>query len=235
MKIIGHRGARGTELENSLASIRAALDLNIDGIEFDIHHTKDNVFVVMHDPTTKRVATENVRIQNVTFAKLRTIHLNNGQSIPSLQEVLAIAGNQLLYIDIKDAGSAEPLLQLLHKHPEANIVFVSRLPEELRLIRTQLPTAITYIYFLKAENPLPHPLRMVRTAQDIRATGLALDKLIINPLTYWVARKRGLRIYVYSVGSRALAHVLLWLYPTIDLMTSHPERLNQKFKLDRSH
>lgn len=230
MKIIGHRGARGVELENSLASIHAALKLDVDAIEFDIHRTRDDIFVVIHDATTKRVAERNVRVQDVTFTELQAIRLKNGQQIPTLAEVLQVAGKHPLYIDIKDAGSAQPLLKLLRDYPEANITFVSRLSAELHTIRTLLPDAPTYLYFLKAENLIPRPIKMVRIAGSIGATGLGLDKLIINPLTYYQARRNGLQVYSYSIGSRTLARFFAKLYPGIDLLTSHPEHLNRQFK-----
>jgi len=228
MKIIGHRGARGVELENSLASIEAALKLDVDAIEFDIHRTSDDVFVVIHDATTGRVAEQNVRVSDVTFTELRAIRLKNGQQIPTLEEVLQVAGNRSLYIDIKVPDSAEPLLQLVDKYP-ADITFVSRLARELEAIRELRPEAPTYLYFLKAENPIPRPIHMVRAAQAIQATGIGLDKLIINPLTYSLARKKGLKVYSYSVGSRALARLFTRLYPGIDFCTSHPELLNRQF------
>jgi glycerophosphoryl diester phosphodiesterase len=232
MKIIGHRGARGVELENSLASIEAALKLDVDAIEFDIHRTKDDMFVVIHDATTGRVAEQDVRVSEVTFAELQAVHLKNGQQIPTLEEVLRIAGKRSLYIDIKDPDSAGPLLQLVDKYP-ADITFVSRLASELKAIRELRPNAPTYLYFLKAENLIPRPVLMVRTAKAIQATGIGLDKLIINPLTYSLARKHGLKVYSYSVGSRALAQFFAILYPGIDICTSHPEELNRHFAAEQ--
>jgi glycerophosphoryl diester phosphodiesterase len=232
MKIIGHRGARGVELENSLASIQAALALDVDAIEFDIHRTKDDVFVVIHDASTGRVAEQNVRVNHVTFAELQAIRLNNGQQIPTLEEVLRIAGTRSLYIDIKDQDSAGPLVQLVDKYP-ADITFVSRLAGELRAIRELRPEAPTYLYFLKAENLIPRPVHMVHAAQAIQATGIGLDKLIINPLTYSLARKSGLKVYAYSIGSRGLARLFAKLYPGIDICTSHPELLNRQLLANR--
>lgn len=49
MLVIGHRGARGLAPENTLAGIRAALEHKVDGIEFDVRVTKDDVPVLVHD------------------------------------------------------------------------------------------------------------------------------------------------------------------------------------------
>lgn len=228
MKIIGHRGARGTELENSLASIQKALEFDLDAIEFDIHRTSDDVLVVMHDATTKRTANQDVRIADVSFAELQRIRLQNGQAIPTLEEVLQIAGSRGLYIDIKDPGTAPLLAELLAKYPNLDVSVVSRLPGELQTIRSLRPDTPTYMYFLKAENPVLRPIYMVRAAQKAQTIGLGLDKLIINPLTYWLAGRKGLQIYCYPLKSLWGARLYHRLYPRIDIMTSHPEMVNRR-------
>jgi glycerophosphoryl diester phosphodiesterase len=216
MKIIGHRGTRGTELENSLASIRAALQLDLDAVEFDIHRTSDGVLMVIHDPTTARVADEKVRICDVTYAKLSKIQLRDGQHIPTLREVLDMAGSHPLYIDIKDSGCAEPLVQLLAEYPKADITFVSFLTKELQRIRELLPKAQTYLYFPKAHYLVPRPFKMVHTAEHIGSSGISIDKYFLNP--------------VYSIATLTFARFIARYYPGIDLCTSHPERLNTHFK-----
>ena len=49
MLIIGHRGACGYAPENTLASIKKAIELKVEVIEFDVHMTKDNILVAIHD------------------------------------------------------------------------------------------------------------------------------------------------------------------------------------------
>ena len=51
MRIIGHRGARFEAPENTIAGFRYALDLDLDGFEFDVHLSRDNELVVIHDDT----------------------------------------------------------------------------------------------------------------------------------------------------------------------------------------
>jgi len=69
---------------------------------------------------------------------------------------------------------------------------------------------------------------MVSAAIGAGTTGLGLDKLIINPLTYRLAIRRGLRIYVYPLKSLWGARLYRLLYPKIDIMTSHPEKVNRQ-------
>lgn len=218
---------RGVELENSLSSFRAAIRSAADAIEFDIHRTRDGELVVIHDDKTGRVAKQNVRINDVTLSELRHIELKNGQTIPTLNEVLDITGSRKLYIDIKDRGCIEELLRLLRQYPEVRPTFISRHATELKKIRKLIPSAPTYIYFLKAENIVPRPIKWVRIAKNIQATGIGLNKLFLNPVTYNFAKRAGLRIYAYPINNAWLASLILFCYPGLDIITDHPEKLNK--------
>jgi glycerophosphoryl diester phosphodiesterase len=49
VQIIGHRGCRGLRSENTLAAFKHALEMGVDGIEMDVHLTKDGQAIVYHD------------------------------------------------------------------------------------------------------------------------------------------------------------------------------------------
>ncbi len=53
-RIIGHRGARNLWPENSLSGFRKTAELNIAGVELDLHLTNAGEVVVLHDPTLER-------------------------------------------------------------------------------------------------------------------------------------------------------------------------------------
>src|SRR4051794_21996467 len=49
-RILAHRGASGHATENSLAAFRLAAELGADGVELDVHATRDGAILVHHDP-----------------------------------------------------------------------------------------------------------------------------------------------------------------------------------------
>jgi glycerophosphoryl diester phosphodiesterase len=57
MDIIGHRGARHLFMENTLDGLTRALDLGVDGLEMDLHGTKDGVLILHHDFHLRKDAT----------------------------------------------------------------------------------------------------------------------------------------------------------------------------------
>ncbi len=95
--IIAHRGASGYECENSRAAFRRAVSMEVDGIELDVHATRDGAIVVHHDPTIP----ENGAIAQMSLAEAREIRLWNGEAIPLLSEVLALVGNREVWVEVK--------------------------------------------------------------------------------------------------------------------------------------
>ena len=68
-KVVAHRGLSGLEPENTVAAFVAAGNRSYYGAECDVHVTKDGKFVVIHDETTKRVASKNVDVEKSKLKK----------------------------------------------------------------------------------------------------------------------------------------------------------------------
>ncbi len=99
--IFGHRGYPHKFPENSLAGFKYAIDHGIDGLEFDVHLTKDNVPVIMHDEKIDRTTNGTGTIRSYTFAELRQFELSDGQKIPTLKELLDLAKNQPVHLNLE--------------------------------------------------------------------------------------------------------------------------------------
>lgn len=107
MKIVAHRGNDGIHLENSMEAILNSLNLfYVDGVEFDIRHTKEYNFVIHHDPFYA-----GHYIGNTKMSILQKRGLN------SLEEVLKnINSDKIIMIEIKEEASRYKLLLIrLHK------------------------------------------------------------------------------------------------------------------------
>lgn len=86
--IIGHRGYKGKYIENTRQSFLKALEAGADGIELDVHLTKDGEVVVFHDFELSRMTKKTGYIFDYTLDALREIKLENNHRIPTLIEVL---------------------------------------------------------------------------------------------------------------------------------------------------
>ena len=74
-RIVAHRGLSGLETENTNAAFVAAGNRSYYGIETDIHRTADGRFVVNHDNDLKRVAGENIPVEEVSLSVLQNVVL----------------------------------------------------------------------------------------------------------------------------------------------------------------
>lgn len=94
MKIYAHRGNKSEYPENSLAAFQSAVKLGVEGIELDVHLSKDNEMVVIHDETLDRTTNKSGEVQTLTLAELKQANLLNvdgsvsEELLPTLAEVL---------------------------------------------------------------------------------------------------------------------------------------------------
>jgi glycerophosphoryl diester phosphodiesterase len=86
--IFGHRGVPDLFPENSLQGFRYAIHNHVEGLEFDVHLTKDKVPVVIHDEKIDRTTDGRGWVHDYTYAELQRFSLANYEHIPSLKEVL---------------------------------------------------------------------------------------------------------------------------------------------------
>ncbi len=86
MLILGHRGYSGSYPENTLLSFKKALEHKADGIELDVHLSKDGEMVVCHDENLYRTYGKHAWIKDKTLGEMRKLN-SLGQKLPTLEEV----------------------------------------------------------------------------------------------------------------------------------------------------
>jgi glycerophosphoryl diester phosphodiesterase len=105
--------------ENTLASLRAAIELGCDAVEFDLHLSRDGRIVVIHDDALNRTTNGQGSVRERTLAELRRLDAGSwfdprfrGERIPTLEEVLDLAPKDVgLYAEVKDGRP--PMLERL--------------------------------------------------------------------------------------------------------------------------
>lgn len=99
--IYGHRGVPVKFPENSLAGFAYAISQGIDGLEFDVHLTKDQVPVIMHDEKINRTTDGMGKIADYSLAELRTFSLANGEPVPTLAEFLNLVSGEPVHLNLE--------------------------------------------------------------------------------------------------------------------------------------
>ena len=151
-EVVAHRGywkAEGSA-QNSVASLKKAIEIGARGSECDVYITTDGVVVVHHDPTI-----DGKRIDESTYAALKDCKLSNGEAIPTLDELLAIARKQKhtkLIIEIKshntqekEAAAVDAVLKLVKKN-NTYMIIQSGIPHVCeRLIALSPKAKVAYL------------------------------------------------------------------------------------------
>ena len=144
--VIAHRSCWLDTAENSLAAVRACIRMGVDGIEFDVRHSRDGVPVVIHDETVDRTTDGHGKVSDLTLAQLKALHLKPGngrnalaptaETIPTLEEFFAAAKDQLLLVfDVKDLTQAESFRIAKAAGVDAQAIFFYECANDLLLSR----------------------------------------------------------------------------------------------------
>lgn len=142
---IGHRGVMGVEPENTLRSFVRADREGLDGIELDLHLSKDGALVVMHDATVDRTTDGTGAISDFTLEELRGLDAGLGERVPVFEEVLD-AVPAPVQAEIKDVAAARVLAALLRERGLLERVSVLSFHDEaLREVKDLLPQVRTVL------------------------------------------------------------------------------------------
>lgn len=112
-----------------MESFRLAFEeLKSDAIEFDVHFSRDQVPVVIHDATLERTTSGRGYISHKTFSELQKLDAGKGFRIPSLEEVLILFKAKTLAVEIKEKSAelVHAVMALIQKHKAADCVVGSK-------------------------------------------------------------------------------------------------------------
>ncbi len=87
--LVAHRGDAGRYPENTLVSIRAALEAGVRAVEFDVQFTRDEVPVVLHDANLRRTTGVDAAVFDLEADRVRAIEIDAGVTVPTLAEMVA--------------------------------------------------------------------------------------------------------------------------------------------------
>ena len=76
-KIFAHRGASAYAPENTMEAFELAAKQGADGIELDVHVTKDGEVVVTHDEKIDRVSNGSGFVKDMTLRELKRLSFHN--------------------------------------------------------------------------------------------------------------------------------------------------------------
>ena len=236
-KIYAHRGSKGHYPENSMLAFKRAIKAKVEGIEFDIHMTKDQELVVIHDATLDRTTTGSGFVKDHTLSQIKAFSIGekytefknydpswNLEVVPTLKEVLTLClmHNVDVNIELKTYQVAydqieAAMLKVVDEvgYPLEKVIYSSfHLPTLLRLKKMRPDAKVAWLL----EHFIPMPQDYLETLQ-LEALHMDKDIILKNP-EYWQTIAKKLR--VWTVNDESDMNQLLDM--GIDaLITDYPE------------
>ncbi|MBE6674300.1 MAG: hypothetical protein E7596_04240 [Ruminococcaceae bacterium] len=140
MAVAAHRGDSYNYYENTMTAFEKAIEAGADMIETDVHLTKDNYLVLIHDDKVDRTTNGAGRVCEMTLSELKALNAGDSakrEEIPTLECLLALASkhNITLNIEIKEYWSEaneercikciEDTLSLVEKYSLGNKIVIN--------------------------------------------------------------------------------------------------------------
>jgi len=243
--IIAHRGASHDAPENTVASTRLGWRQGADGVECDIHLTKDGKIIAIHDFDTKKVTGRDRKVVDQTLAELRELDAGawkgpqwKGEKLATLRELLdTVPPGKRLVIEIKCGPEILPELerdlQASGKGP-GQLVIISFNYDVIVDAKKRFPR-IPALYLAsnkkdKQTGELPTLDSLIAQAKAARADGLNLEqKFPIDAAFVKRVHDAGLKFYVWTVNDAEVARQLV--AAGVDgITTDRPEWLRGQLK-----
>ena len=213
-----HRGGALLWPENSLLAFRSATAMGADYLELDVHLTRDDEVVVIHDPTLDRTTTGAGPVRDRTLAELAPLRLRDrtgaltDEQIPTLDQVvaLAVAGKRQVLLEIKvDAqrrhypGIEEKVFAVLDRHRFVPFAIVMAFEAEtwrrVRRLRPAARAGALYSARTLSAGAVEAELQVLRQAGVVF---VGLNQALVNARVATQARLAGLTLGVWTVNER---------------------------------
>jgi glycerophosphoryl diester phosphodiesterase len=148
---VGHKGAAAHAPENTLRSLRTAIELGVDLVEFDVLDLEDGTLVLAHSDDLLEVSHGACagRVRSRSLEELREV----APELPTLDDALALLGEKPhvgLHLDLKRIGYEERVVRALERHAAVARALVASCHaasiREVARIEPRLARGLTYPY-----------------------------------------------------------------------------------------
>ena len=159
---VAHRGDPYHVRENTLDSLRSALDLGADAVEIDVRLTKDGVPVLLHDETLKRLWEQDRPLLGLSAAEVRGL---TAGGVPTLQEALAACDGSRVMLDLPgtpDVRAARRVVDVVRDCGAQDRVYYCAGPAAMLAVRAADPAAEIALTWTTLAPPRPALLDAVR-------------------------------------------------------------------------
>ena len=233
---IAHRGFSGKYPENTMRAFIEAVEVGCDGIETDLHITKDGEIVICHDETIDRTTNGTGYIAEYNYKDLRKFDAGIKYSedfaeekIPTLNEFFEYIKDKNLYINLELKNNIiqyekmeEKVIEKIYEYKIQNNVILSSFNHysmiKVKEIDNRIKTGLLYVSNL---------YNVHEYAENLKADALhpfypaVFDENIVKEI-----HDKGILVNAYTVDEESHMKILMEL--GIDgIITNFPDKLKE--------
>jgi len=212
VSIIAHRGASAVAPENTLASVRRAIEEGADWIEIDVQESADGQVIVVHDSDFMKLAGVNLKVWDGTLAEIRALDVGSsfspefaGEQVPTLSQVLEeVKGRAGLIVELKYYGHDQTLEQSV-----VDLIEAANMQHQTKIM------SLKYTGIQKISALRPDWIVGLLSAQaigdltQVRADFLAVSTRLANSSFIRSAHAAGKQVYVWTVNDAlSMSHMM---------------------------
>ena len=191
-QIFAHRGSKSNRPENTLAAFSEAVRVGVDGIELDVHLTKDNQVVVIHDESIDRTTNGTGLIRDMTFEEIRQYSAGSWfdtqykfEKIPLLSEVLDLL-KEMNFIGVLNIEIKTDNYQYIGLEKKTSDLLTSQNLPFSHIYCSFNLQSLTCLYELEAESELCY---LMSTSDKKIQKGLTLEYITsLHPSIKWIKK-----------------------------------------------
>ncbi|WEK53163.1 MAG: glycerophosphodiester phosphodiesterase family protein [Candidatus Cohnella colombiensis] len=230
---VAHRGFSSLAPENTMAAFRVAMnEPYVHWMEIDVHLSKDDIPVVIHDAKLKRTTNGKGQVRDHTASELGRLDAGSwfhssfsGETVSTLEDVLKLtAGKCRLNVEIKGQADdygliARQVVDVLRGQKRLHdTVITSFVPEIIAEVRKYEATVRTGLI---VDNKVD---KLISKLRDLKANFLSIDYGLLNSVLLQQAIEQNIEVMVWTVNSVSDLRQLLKRPEPFQICTNYPDR-----------
>lgn len=204
-----HRGASKYFPENTILSLKEGIKSGANGLEIDVHKTKDNKLVVIHDEDIERTFVGKGLVKDYTLEELKKFknrkllfRENNKCKIPTLEEVLKLFENNDVFLNIElktDVIQYEDIekdvIDLIYKYNMKDRVILSSFNHNSVIKCKEIDSSISTAFLYETEIN-----NIINYAKELKVNAIHPNLKHVSRQLIEEAHKNNIKVNVYTVN-----------------------------------
>lgn len=192
--MIGHRGAKAYEIENTIDSFKKAIEFGVNAVELDVRKTKDDHLIISHDDNLKRVFGVDLRIDESDIKYLKEITKNKIVTLPEALRFIDKKVSKIL-VEVKEIGYEKKIIEEIKKEKLLeNVILASFHENAIGNVKKISPDIETGLIYARHKNPID-------TAIKLQASYLIALYRFIHRKDIERAHKNNLKVIVWTINT----------------------------------